>query len=176
MMKLRQVDDNSPMMIWGYMKQLPYGKENSHGFSFNTAPFNGRDCSSTDGHFNPFDEPHGEMNMIPSMVGDLTSINDTQKGYANYGTEKANRPSLFVGGMRSVVGRSMAVYGNPDIYYTGMPEHGPIIACCNIRVFKVLVHNCDKCEKVKHKTICSVVRAPICMVPHLNNGLVFETH
>ena len=75
------------------------------------------------------------------MVGDLTPIYDDDTGYALYGDEYAKRPSLFEG-EKSVSARSMAVYKNPDIFYTGMLEHGPIIACCNVHVFRVLI----RCE------------------------------
>ena len=108
MMKMYQRYVDRPIKIWGWMKQLPAGRDNSsHGFSFNWelytrrvgSPFDGVNCDSTDTIFNPYYEEHGEMNGSPSMVGDLTPIYDDDTGYALYGNEYeyAERPTLFEG-------------------------------------------------------------------------------
>ena len=117
---------------------MPVTRLSAHGFAFNVNPVDRRACKSTEHHFNPTDETHGMMNDTPSHVGNLTPIYDDWNGEATYGTEYAERPTLFWG-TNSVVGRSMALYERPDDFGTKPTSEsayngsmGRMIACCNV--------------------------------------------
>lgn len=132
-----------PLTISGWMRQMPppSGFDGYHGFSFNWTRFDGRDCKSTEGHFNPTWEEHGEQDSSPSHVGDLWPIVDFS-GNAYY-YSMAGRPTLF-GGSYNVANRSMVVYEKPDDFgYGGTSTStyngsvGREIACCNVRPFRI---------------------------------------
>lgn len=141
-MRLQQFS-GGPLMISGWMRNMPPpdGMDGYHGFSFNWSRFDGNDCKSTEGHFNPTWEEHGEQDSSPSHVGDLWPIVDF--GGNAYYYSMAFRPTLF-GGMNNISNRSMVVYEKPDDFghnsnwesqYNG--SVGREIACCNVRPFRI---------------------------------------
>mmetsp|Transcript_27454 Transcript_27454/g.32199 ORF Transcript_27454/g.32199 Transcript_27454/m.32199 type:complete len:219 (+) Transcript_27454:87-743(+) len=114
----------SPLYIDGYMNSMP-GPDSLHGLEINTNSFDGRDCASTEPHWNPLSAPHGNLNSWPSMAGDLGSIADFS-GYSSW-TGYAWQPTLY--GSWSVQSRSMCVY---ESHGPTPASYGRQIACCDI--------------------------------------------
>ena len=73
-----------------------------HGFHINYKPYPGgnNDCHKTtvprwDGQASPIHTgPAGQMNMLPSQIGNLKMISDDAFGYATYGVS-AWRPTMY---------------------------------------------------------------------------------
>ena len=126
----------------------------SHGFHINYKPYPGvnadNNCHDTtvprwDEQATPVHTgPAGQMNMLPSQVGNLAMIDDDATGYASYSVH-AWRPSMydsFGPSNTSILKRAMVIYYNEDDFGTGTTKYSyyygsnvKSIACCNITPF-----------------------------------------
>lgn len=120
----------SPLQISGYMSQLPY-PSTSYFVAFGTQRWDGKDCASAGGPFNPTWEDPGAQDATPSHVGALNPITGNAAGNGFY-YSTPSRPSLF-GGSTNIANRSMLVYEKEDDF----AGNSRIIACCNVRQSRV---------------------------------------
>lgn len=85
------------------------------------------DATSTGGHFNPFDMPHGPPTDEQRHLGDLGNIIADSTGRAHYEwTDKM----LLLDGPNSIIGRAVIVHGGEDDLQTQPTgDAGPRVAC-----------------------------------------------
>lgn len=139
--QLFQFAPESPVFIWGWMKQLPY-TNSKFGFSINERNWNYRDCCTSGKHLQSAGQVHGDDNSDPAYHnGVLKSWVSNAIGADWFHFQYADKPSFFstIDGP-SIVGKAMTVYEFADDYGLGTTWNsqeygstGPRIACCEIR-------------------------------------------
>ena len=119
------------------------------GFHIHKAAFDGLDCSSTEGHFNPQEVDHGAWfdDLEGRHVGDLKQLWTNWAGEASYRYQD-NQASLYeddekldfdhyVGGLAIVIHAGMDDEGNGgDAGSIASGNAGPRLACCNIEIIE----------------------------------------
>eukprot|EP00898_Chlorokybus_atmophyticus_P000854 jgi/Chlat1/176/Chrsp1S03249 len=128
-----------PCIVEAFLTGLTPGKHGWHVHEFGNLT---QVCNSTGNHYNPTGSVHGDINEIPSHVGDLGNLIADENGNANF-TAYARR--LRLTGGRSIIGRAIVIHGGEDDLGRGgnatsliNGNSGARIACGVIGVLDVL--------------------------------------
>jgi len=109
----------------------------SHGFHVHGLPITDGNCSSTGGHYNPFNANHGGPRSFERHVGDLGNIWSDEYGVS---TIKIFDESISLSSSDiSIIGKSIVVHAGEDDLGLGGDEGslatgnaGARIGCCEI--------------------------------------------
>lgn len=97
------------VLISGFINGLTPGDHAAHIHEFGDLTHG---CESVGGHFNPLNKPHGNINAIPSHLGDLGNIHTNKLG-VTYVNKLAKGISLS-GYDYSIVGRALVIHQLAD--------------------------------------------------------------
>ncbi|KAI3653065.1 hypothetical protein MP228_002490 [Amoeboaphelidium protococcarum] len=112
----KQDSESTPLRITGEITGLTSGL---HGFHVHEFGDNTNGCTSTGGHFNPFNKNHGAPEDEDRHVGDFGNVVAGADGVAKVDiTDKV--ASLF--GSHSILGRSIVVHADSDDLGKGVNE------------------------------------------------------
>lgn len=129
-----------PVSVKGEVENLLH----THGFHIHESPLKGNNCTSADGHYNPFENNHGAKDSDPAdrHVGDLGNIErngqTTRFGYSD--------ELLSLSGEYSIIGKSCVIHENKDDLGLGEGASlvngnaGARIACGTIRNSSLFLH------------------------------------
>lgn len=105
---LTQEGNHAPVKINGTITGLTPGK---HGFHVHQSGNTEAGCKSTQGHFNPFMQPHGAPGDDKRHIGDLGNILADKDGVAKIEIQDSK---LSLTGTSTIVGRSVVVHAMED--------------------------------------------------------------
>ncbi|CAD7696903.1 unnamed protein product [Ostreobium quekettii] len=121
--------------VEGFVRGL--GSNAKHGFHVHGLPITDGNCSSTGGHFNPFNATHGSPRSLERHVGDLGNISSDK-----YGVSKVKIFDKIISlssSEVSIIGKSIVVHAGEDDLGRGGDEGslvtgnaGARIGCCMI--------------------------------------------
>eukprot|EP00898_Chlorokybus_atmophyticus_P000455 jgi/Chlat1/140/Chrsp1S03230 len=122
--------ETGPCIVEAHLTGLTPGKHGWHVHEFGNLT---QACNSTGGHYNPTEAVHGNINTVPSHVGDLANLEADASGNVDT-VVYANR--LRLTGGRSIIGRAVTIHsGVDDLGLGGAPtslingNSGGRIAC-----------------------------------------------
>lgn len=126
-----------------YMTGQPHSK---HGMHIHSSGDLRRDCESACDHFNPFNQPHGDLNDKNSHAGDLGNIVVDKKGHSSF-SFKTTKISLH-DPMKNIIGRTLIIHSDEDDLGKGRHtdssttgHSGQRMACAIIGISEETCHN-----------------------------------